>query len=205
MVAYAVKNFSQKILVVGSIYDRIELLQNNQKLLDEHDLIIINGNICYPNDKLARIENNIDVVNDLMKSGKMIYNLGNQDLLLMKELEETNRNFNIVKWLKSKSNVIMIEFVSQYNLIITNGGITPKMKKNDLYDNLETSFVSNIENKPWHHWYGGGYGYVISNNPLTQMEPKFYNFSLQLGNEYSSKNTFAIQIGQYGVGQTFLL
>lgn len=205
MVALAVKKFSQKILVVGPVYDRIELLQNNFKLLDQHDLVILNGNICYPNDKLDQVEKRIVIVNDLMQSGKIIYNLGNQDLLLMKRLQETNQKSNIAEWLRVKSNVILIDFISQFGLIITHGGVTPEMKKNDLHDNLETSFVSNIEGKPWHHWYGGGYGYIISNNPLTEEAPKFHNFSMQIGNEWSSRDTYAVQIGQYGVSQTFLL
>jgi hypothetical protein len=206
MVALVVKNFLQKVLVVGPIYDKIEAVQSQQKILNEQDLIIFNGNLCYPNNNLEEVEARIKIMEKFIQTGKVIYNLGNQDLLLMKQLDENNQNYRIVNWLKTKSNVVMVDLLAQSGLIITNGGVTPEMKRSDLDDDLETSFVSNIKNEPWHRWYGGGYGYIISNNPLTRESPKFYNFSMQIGNIYDEKNqTYAVQIGQYGVERIFSL
>jgi len=106
----------------------------------------------------------------------------------------------------SKPNVIIINFVSQSSLIVTCGGVLPKMTKSQLSDNLETSFISNIENKPWHKFYGGGYGYIISNNPLTDKEPAFYNYSAQIGNVYSkSCQVYAQEVDQFGLKKTILL
>jgi hypothetical protein len=206
MVALILEKFQKKLLVVGPIYDKIKILQSQQELWDQQELVIFNGNLCYPNDNLDQVEARIEMMEKLLQSGKFIYNVGHQDLLLMKQLEQNNQYSEIVAWIKNKYNVIQINFLNQYNLIITNGGLTSEMKKSDLQNNLETSFVSNIDGQPWHHWYGGKYGYVISNHPLTQEPPRFYNFSLQMGNTYHDKNlTYATQIGQYGVEYIFSL
>ena len=206
MAALVVKNFLRKVLIVGPIYDKIEIIQSQQKIWDEQDLIIFNGNLCYPNDNLTEIEDRIKIMENFIQTGKVIYNLGNQDLLLMKHLNENNQNYQITNWLKNKSNVVIIGSLAQSGLIITNGGVTPEMRRSDLDNNLETSFVSNIKNEPWHRWYGGGYGYIISNNPLTQEPPKFHNFSMQIGNIYDEKNKiYAVQVGQYGVERIFSL
>lgn len=206
MVALTVKNFTKKILVVGSFYDKIEILQTYQNLWDQHDLIIFNGNLCYPNDNLELVERRIEKMDNLLQTGKFIYNLGNQDLMLMKRLSDNSKYTAIINWLKNKSNVIIIDFLNQSSLIITNGGVTPEMKRTDLYNNIETSFVSFVDNKSWHQQYGGNYGYIISNNPLTHDPPKLYNFSIQLGNIYSDKSQiYAVQIEQHGIGQIFSL
>jgi hypothetical protein len=81
------------------------------------------------------------------------------------------------------------------------------MNREKLLDNLETSFVSLINGQIWHNLYGGGYGYIISNNPLTQQSPKFYNFSMQMGNIYNGSETkvYAQEIDQFGLKDTISL
>lgn len=204
MTALTINNSSHKILVVGPIYDRLDKLQATEKLMDNYDYIVFNGNLCYPCYDLDKIKQRIDVMNSLIESGKIIYNLGNHDLWLMNDLKSSN---SIVKsWLESKPNVTIFNFVNQTSLIITCGGLVPKMNKQDLNDNLEISFVSRLDNKPWHNFYGGGFGYVISNNPLTGCPPTFYNFSAQIGNLYSSEvKVYAQEADQYGLKKTILL
>lgn len=206
MVALTIKNYSKKVLIVGPIYDKIEILSSQQEMWSQHELIIFNGNLCYPSDNLEDVEKRIEAIDPFLQSGRAIYNLGNQDITLLKKLEENQQKPKIVAWLKNKNNVVLIDFLMQSTIIITNGGVTPEMKRSDLQDNLETSFISNIKGLPWHHWYGGGYGYIISNNPLTQGAPKFYNFSMQLGNIQNDKSkTYAAQIGPYGINRIFSL
>ena len=56
MVALIIEKSYEKTLVVGPIYDKIELLESHKKLWEQQELIIFNGNLCYPNDNLDQIE-----------------------------------------------------------------------------------------------------------------------------------------------------
>jgi predicted phosphodiesterase len=198
MVALTLQNSSHKILVVGPIYDKLDKLERVEKLSSFYDLVILNGNICYPFDGA---EERIKYLSNYL-SGKIIYNAGNYDLQLMQQTTSEK----IKEWINNKPNVILIGFKNQTSIIITSGGLSPQMTKKDLYNNLETSFISNIDNKPWHVLYGGGYGYVISNNPLSLAAPHFYNYSAQIGNSYGPENqVYAQEIDQYGLKDTILL
>jgi hypothetical protein len=206
MVALIIEKFEKKALVVGPIYDKIEILHSQKKLWEQQELIIFNGNLCYPNDDLNQVEKRIEIMDDLIQSGKVIYNLGDQDLLLLRRLDQNRQYPKIRNWLQNKSNVVIIKYLTQTQLVITNGGVLPTMQQKDLHHNFETSFISNINNQPWHRQYGGSYGYIISNNPLTQEAPEYHNFSLQLGNVYHQKSlTYAAQVGQYGIERIFSL
>jgi hypothetical protein len=206
MVAITIKNYKQKILIIGPIYDQLSVVTENKNILEQYPLIIFNGNLCYPNHDLNAIAKRIEAIDQYLKPNKGIYNLGNQDLLLMKRLFSDRNANDILQWLESKSNVVMIDFDTQSRIIITGGGLTPEMSLNDLRDNIETSFVSQVGDKPWHQWYGGAYGYIVSNNPLTQAYPQFYNYSVQIGNSYQEKTpVYAIQAGRHGIGRVFSL
>ncbi len=205
MAAHILRNFSGRLLVVGPLYDQIGKLETIQKLTDQYDQVILNGNITYPSHDLDQVQERINKLQEL-PSTKVIYNLGSLDLQLLKHLADTNQSPDILKWLKSKGNVVMVEFISQSRLIVTGGGLTPKMNIQDLHNSIETSFVSHINNVPWHQSYGGAFGYVISNNPLTQSSPQFYDFSAQIGNQYQKETpVYALQVESHGVGKAILL
>lgn len=202
MTALILQNSNHNILVIGSIYDRMDALENAFNLKDNYDLLIINGNVCYPNN-LEDINNRIKTIDKYLKTGKCIYNVGQFDLQFSNKLDDNNE---IKKWINNKSNVIIINFINQSSIIILGGGITTETSRNNLYDNLEVSFVSKINNVPWHKLYGGGLGYIISNNPLTNEPPQFYNYSAQIGNYYSNNlNVYAQEINQFGLKKTILL
>lgn len=199
MAAITIRNSKHKILVVGSIYNNKEKLNRIKEIDHKYDLIIINGNLCYPYDNIEEIENNINYIND---NKKWIYNLGNYDL----EFIIKNNSLKVSEWLKSKSNVIIIEFINQTKITILNGGITSKTNKFNLFNDIEVSFVSYINNKPWHEYYGGAFGYIISNFPQTTDFPSFYNYSAQIGNKYDIMcKTYGQEIDQYGLKETILI
>lgn len=205
MTALTFNNSNHKILIVGPVYDRLDKLKNAASLIDKYDFIIFNGNLCYPHDNLFLVQDRIDIMNYLISTKKVIYNLGNYDYQLINELSP-DANPYIRNWLESKPNVVIFNFISQTSLIITCGGVLPKISKKDLNDNLEVSFISKIDKKPWQEFYGGGYGYIVSNNPLTSNPPEFYNFSAQIGNVYSPNvNVFAQEADQFGLKKTILL
>lgn len=201
------KVFDQKILVVGPIYDQIDKVSNRINWISQHGIIIFNGNLTYPHDDLSQVRERIKIMDDWIQSGKVLYNVGDQDLILMKKLWDAREAPDIQAWLRGRSNVVMINFAkTQSNLIVTAGGVTPQMRLADLQDNLETSFVTRIGGRPWHELYGGGLGYIVANNPLTESQPKYYNFSLQIGNAYSPNvKIYAAHIQSLGVKEIICL
>lgn len=207
MSVLALKYFNQKLLVVGPLYDQIDKLSKHPAWFSNYDQIVFNGNLCYPNQDLGQVRDRIKIMDQYLQSPKVIYNLGDQDLILMKRLWESGETPDILHWLKNRSNVVMIDFaISQSTLIITGGGVTPKMVRAGLQVNLETSFVSYLGGRPWHELYGGGSGYIIANNPLTQNSPKFYNYSVQIGTTYSPETTvYAVEAHSRGMGNIFSL
>ena len=206
MVAVSFHNFKNKILVVGPIYDQIDKVSNHSDWFSQHELIVFNGNLCYPFTDLDQIRQRLKIMDAYLAQSKVLYNLSDHDLGLMQQLWESGEAPDIHKWLQSKSNVVLVEFASQTNLTITGGGIAPNMTRSDLYDNLETSFINRLEGHPWHELYDGGCGYTIANNPLTQSRPTYYNHSMQIGTIYSPEITiYAVQVTSHGVGSIFSL
>lgn len=206
MVAKIINKNADKILVVGPIYDRIDKLKKIQELCDDYSHVIFNGSLCYPYDDISEVESRIKEMNELLHSHKIIYNASNYDWLCARHLYDNNLRTSVLKWIQSKSNVVMINFKNQTNLIITSGGVIPSMNREIILNNLETSFVSNFGEVPWHKRYTGLMGYVISNNPLTFQKPKFYPYSAQIGNIYSPKvQIYAQEIEPYGLKRTILL
>lgn len=206
MTACIIKNSNYKFLVIGPIYNQLDKLKNIENKFSTYDMIIFNGNLCYPFDDLSAVKRRIDIMKEYQKSGKVIYNNGSYDYQFHKNLLENQMNIDIQKWIQLNSNVVIIGFDNQTTVIVTAGGITSKMNKTDLIDNLETTFVSEIDGVSWHKMYGGAHGYIISNNPLTKKKPQFYNFSAQIGNLYEENcNVFAQEVTRQGLGQTILL
>lgn len=207
MTARGFKCFEQKVLVVGPIYDQVEKFSSHPDWLEKHDIIIFNGNLSYPNEDLSQVRARLRVMDRYLENPKVIYNLGDQDLILMKRLWETNQASDIHHWLQGRTNVIILDFAkSQSHTVVTGGGVLPQMARGDLWSNLETSFVSNLDGRPWHDSYGGSVGYVISNNPLSDQKPKFHRFSLQMGTNYNPQATvYAVQVDYHGIGEIFSL
>ena len=204
MAAHTIKDQTGKILVVGPLYDRIDKLTEIETYFDKYELIVFNGNLCYPYDNPLEVCQRLDAMSKLLTNPKVKYNLGNHDLLFLNKVRKELDQEKIYNWLRVQDNVIIVKFRGGNTLIITSGGVTPEMSLKDLIYNTETSFVSNIQDKPWHQSYGGGMGYIISNNPLTQTPPQFHNFSAQMGNSYSNKTiTYMLEVGCNGVGRTF--
>lgn len=193
MFAKILDNF-EKILILGPIYNNMHIFEKIETIHSKYDYIVINGNIG----NSQNIKNIIDVINKL-ETKNIIYNLGHYDLLYLK-----NENSEHYQWFKRHGNVVIFNYNSMQSIIITNGGITPNMKKNDLKNNIETSFVSYIENTIWHKKYGGGFGYIVSNNPLTEKLPTFYSFSCQIGLTHDNF-VCAQEVLKNGLGETIYL
>lgn len=203
MVTRIIKNVSRKILVVGPIYGKIEKLSKLESMLPNYEYVIFNGNLYYPFMKLEKLQECINKIKSF-NSQKIIYNLGNYDLMLTEGLLVPIPD-EISNWYINQPNIIMCDFVNHNRIIITSGGITPQMNRDKLLDNLESSFVNKINGIPWHELYGGAFGYIISNNPLTMKYPKFYNYSAQIGTEPQSEIVYAQEADQFGLKETISL
>lgn len=192
-----------KILVVGPLYDRTEKLAIVEEMLPQYDWTIFNSGLCHPTNDLSQIKQRIDKMKELIATQKVIYLAGRTDYLLLASL---TKEPSLEKWLQECRNLAIIEFPNR-TVIITDGGLTSATRtRKDLLDNLENSFVSQIEQKPWHQNYSGNLGYVISNNPLTQLPPQFYKHSMQLGNLYSLETAvYAQEVDEIGLKKTISL
>lgn len=205
-----VLNFSKisgKILVIGSIYDQFSKITNNKLDMDDYELVIVNGNLCYPFDDLSSVKNRISLMQELELKRKYIYNLGAYDLKLLQILSEDLGNKDVKNWIKSKPNIIKVNFINQTSIIIVNGGLPCKLPTEcSLTDNIEVSFMSYIDDKPWQNYYSGQLGYVISNYPLSNDPPHFYPYALQMGMKYCADTpVYAQEADQYGLKNTILL
>jgi hypothetical protein len=186
-------------LVVGPIYDNLHVLEKTSELVKKYDYVIFNGCLTYPIDNF-KVYQRMRLMTDLIRSPKVIYNVSGLDYKL------SMKDDQIAAWLKDKPNAVNIKFNRGTFVLVVGGGITPQMKKyHDLNDNLELSFVDKINNKPWHQYYDGRFGYVISNNSVSVNEPKFFNYSAQIGIEYNQNKVYAQEIKENGLQNTFLL
>lgn len=193
-----VKDFD-KVLVVGPIYDNLIVLDKCKKLLDNYDLIIFNGGLTYPLDKF-KTNLRLQTMSDLLKTKKVIYNISEIDYKLSID------NSEIAAWLVNKPNAVRIEFKRGTFVLVVGGGISLEMKEyKNIINTLEVSFIKKINNKPWHQSYNGRFGYVISNNPLSQNHPNFFNYSAQIGIDYQQNKVYAQEVNENGLGETILL
>jgi hypothetical protein len=200
MVACVLSGNIHNILVVGPIYNQIDKLNYINTLVSKYDYIIFNGGLCYTIDN---INYRISKMNELLKNTNIIYNLDDQDLQSLQFLSDQN----ILSWILNKSNVVIVKFNTQTTTIITSGGLTPTMNIDYILDNLEISFLTKVNGVNWHELYSGLCGYVISNKPLTTDFPKFYPFSMQIGNKFNDTytNVYAQEVNGFGIKNTILL
>ena len=201
MTLLTLPKIKEKILVVGSVFDKTDKIDKIKEIIANYYVIIFNGNLLYPFDDMDKLILRIKLINELIETKKVIYNLGSYDLKLFSMLNYNNKHTDIQKWILSKPNVIAIDFNNSSSVIILNGGLTPKINSRLMMkDNLELSFISYIDNKPWQNYYGGQLGYIISNNPSNTDNPHFFPYAAQIGTKYSKdSNIYAQEVDQSGL------
>lgn len=188
----------QKLLVTNSIHSKFEKINLIENIISNYERIIINGGIANLNDNLADIKTRIVKINQLINERGAIYILGRSDLEF---LQQTNDD-DVIKWFCQCPNIVIVNFLS-HTVLITDGGIPLGIKHiNQLLENIEVSFVSQINGKPWHYYYNGGLGYVISNNPISDKSPEYYNYSMRLGNK---SDLYCQEFDEIGLKQTILI
>jgi hypothetical protein len=201
MPAILISKSFKKILIIGPIYDKIDKLSVISDMASNYDCIIFNGGICFPGEE-EQVKKRIDKMKQFIDTYKSIYIAGRTDYLFANK----TKNKEIYDWINSCSNIGIFEFPTRFVLVMDGGIPNNIYVRSQLYDNLEVSFVSKIDNKPWHEIYDGSVGYVISNNPLTSGPPQYYNHSMRLGNFYNSNAPiYAQEADEIGLKRIILI
>lgn len=183
-------------LVVSAIYsDNIKCLDKINKYIESYDIIILNGCLFYPYNQDS-VLNTIKILKDLEMSKKIIYNIASLDLKI------SLQDKRIMQWARHRNNVINLLFERGSSYFIFDGGINDDIiKKEDLNDNMEVSFINN---EKWHHDYSGNLGYIITNKPYYN-KPKFFNYSCSIGYEFGKNKVTAQEVYENGLGKTLTI
>jgi len=191
----------QNVLVVGPIYNRLDKLDELEKMLPEFDWIIINDHISSDHYNHHSVETTIKRREQLLSTGKVVCNIGGTDLLYASTLDVLDPlQSKIEGWLRARSNVVLIDFGGSFRCLVVDGGIPSHITRiEQLINNVEVSFVPHP-----HQTYSGGLGYVICNMPLTKWAPKFYTYSTQIGNVPQGQ-VYAFKIDRNGIQRTILV
>src|SRR5271163_997978 len=179
MTALTLPQSLQNILVVGTIYNKLNKLDKIESLLPQYDWIVFNDSISFTDNNISSVVSQIKRMDQLLASGKVVYNVGNMDLTLANKMDIWDPDqLTIAEWIQNKPNVVMIDFDGSFQVVILSGGIPSHIThREQLEDNIEVSFATHP-----HEIYSGGLGYVICNGPLTPWAPKFYRYSVQIDN-----------------------
>lgn len=187
---------NETLLIVGPIYDKIEKLNEIDKLYDKNKIIVFLGDICFPGTS-AEITERIKILNEFMEKHNSYYIVGDKDLIFNKNPLSSNNLIN--------ENLLALKcnFDNNSMLLLLHGGVLNHTleKIND----IEIAFITdNPEiNKPWHISYNGRLGYIISSH-CYDSEVKHYNFSSSLDTKAYETNILAIQeFDKNGLGKTY--
>lgn len=201
MAIFTLPKSVQNLLVVGPIYNKFGKLKEVEKLLPEFDWVVFNDGITFNYTNLRGARQHMEMMDELLATGKVIYNVGSIDLTLANKMDILQSDqLWIENWIRTKSNVVVGDFNGSYRVIIVSGGIPSGITKlEQLENNTEVSFVPHP-----HETYSGGLGYVITNSPLTDLVPRYYRFSVQIGNTPEGR-IYGLKVNRNGIYRTILV
>lgn len=158
-----------KILVIGSLH---QTLPDLKAIEQDYDRIVFNGGLFHCPDNYSQMLK-------LLENDKITYVAGKSDYLYLLNCQDEKT----CQWINARPNIVIANFPSR-KVLIMDGGLPINTTHQDIINGvLEASFVSLLHQKSWHQFYNGGFGYVVSNNPITNQFPKHYNYSMQLGHQ----------------------
>jgi hypothetical protein len=201
MTALTLPKLIQKVLVVGPIYDDLDKLEQIEKLLPQNDWIIFNDSIANARDNLPAMVSSLNRMDQLLATGKVVYNVGAADLHFASRLDVLDPiQFKIEKWIRTKPNVVLLNFNDSFQCIVVSGGVPVHItQSNQLLDNVEISFAPHP-----HQQYCGGLGYVICNNPIIHLAPSYFPYSAAIGRTPQGP-LYALQLDRNGIQHSILL
>lgn len=203
MVAITIPNPIKNILIIGNCAGKTDKLIRAQTLISNYDLTVLLGGVYYKWQKRQEVEQNIDLVEECIATGKFCYCVSDDDLMLTEGLLE-EMSSRMISFYEKTSHLVEASFSNGNKIIATNGGITPTMSRAKLDKDIECVFVHQVNKKAWHELYDGRLGYVVSNLPSSENEPQFYNYSARIGTTNSDK-VYAQEADQFGLKRTIVL
>src|SRR5271154_4309866 len=161
MTALTLPQSLENLLVVGPIYNKLDKLDEIEKLLPQYDWIVFNDNISFTDNNLLTTLSQIRRMDQLLASGKVVYNVGNMDLAMANQMDIWDPDqLTIAEWIQNKPNVVIADFDGSFQAVVLSGGIPSHITdREQLIDNIEVSFAIHP-----HETYSGGLGYVICNS-----------------------------------------
>jgi hypothetical protein len=192
---------NKKVLVVAPIYDKIDKLEKLNEMSDNNTIFVFLGNLFFPNDN--KIHERINKIQHFLDKNDGYYIIGKHDLLYLLNNKLDEFSFT---WLNKQLNYVSFIFSSSIVLTIVHGGISPNINSWDKLKTFESSFVSKIENKDWHHTYNGLFGYVISALPHIKENIQYYNFSCTIDNlAYKTNKLFIQEYNKFGLQDFYII
>lgn len=197
-----------KLAVIGDIHEHSEQFFSliEKITLDPNVWVVSLGDIYDKGWGVKHAEKITDALMQLSKEGRGFVLQGNHEI---KNIQKATRSFLLTRqlaWLSGQPLAIKFEFYNGTSLLVVHGGILPYHTWTHLNCDIESSFVRDISEsgkmiklrwektnngqkliptepngKPWHLFYDGRLGYVISGHDAQKDGiPKFYNYSCNI-------------------------
>ena len=165
----------KNIFIIESLKNKItdlELFFEREK----DAIFIVNGGACFSNEE-KEVKFRIDKILDWKKKYKLFYNKDYLDLIYLNQLKKELNFSTNYEWIDQQKAYTKIDFTNQTSIMVISGGFN-----NNLNNDIELCFTDIIENIPWHKYYDGQLGFIISNNPKSnQEEPIIWDYSCSIG------------------------
>src|SRR5271154_4036970 len=112
----------QNLLVVGPIYNKLDKLDEIEKLLPQYDWIVFNDNISFTDSNISSVVSQIKRMDRLLASGKVVYNVGNMDLTMANKMDIWDPDqLTIAEWIRNKPNVVIADFDGSFQAVVLSG------------------------------------------------------------------------------------
>ena len=175
----------KKIFVIESIKNKVAELDSF--LEEEKDAIfIVNGGASFCNQE-KEVLFRINKISEWRQKYKLYYNKDYLDLIYLNQLRKELNFSAAYNWIDQQKAYTKIDFTNQTSIVVVSGGFN-----NNLNNEIELCFTDFIGNVPWHKYYEGQLGMIVSNNPKSNQEkPIIWDYSCSIG--ISDPDKIAIQ------------
>lgn len=158
------------------IYSNYFELENKSNYLDDTVTHVILGGI-----RRDRVAEDVQEIKTISQTHHVIYIMSTVDHQLAEELGRDNRTYKMAAELTMFWSLAHFKFKNNTQLICVFGGIDPLVSTYErLYSEINVCATDLINEKTWHQYYDGRFGFVVSNNSLND-KPGWYPASLSIG------------------------
>ncbi|HVI41605.1 MAG TPA: metallophosphoesterase [Anaerovoracaceae bacterium] len=197
-----------RIAVIGDIHEHRE---HFDKILERINpgpktYVISVGDVYDKGFGPTAAEGIIDTLKPLIQDGYAAILRGNHELKVIRKARGTNTMNPYLDWMDKQPTALTFGFANNTHLTVVHGGVMPSHTWNNLFTDIETCYVRNLDEKgkmikkvwkkidgkdtlvpekpgglPWHRLYDGRFGYIASGHDAQRDGvPKFYNYSCNI-------------------------